>query len=152
MLRPPKVENWRGLLNEYIEQHRETIFDHNIEKGLDCCRWVGGAKFVVTGVQYKALKGAKYKTAAGAFSYLQRLGAGTVEELADKILGDRQPISFAAAGDVVLANLEKLNLSGGEEQTTGLTLGICNGAVSYFMTDNGPISVPTLTLEACYYG
>lgn len=151
VIRPPRVAEWRSLLNTHIEANRSTIHSYNKSEGLDCARWADSCKLVVIGKSYPIITKAKYKTAAGAMSYIQSQGCTTVDELADKILGARQPISFAGAGDIVLADLAKLQLTGNLPQM-GLALGICNGAVSYFTSDEGLISLRTLDLEACYYG
>lgn len=151
MIRPPRIEGWRTALNEHINAHMDTVFSHDIEEGLDCARWTGSAKRVVTGQSYPLLEKAKYKSVAGSVNYLTRHGCTKLEELTDKVLGERYPISFAGAGDAVLADLTKLKLDGGLPQI-GLSLGICNGSVSYFVGDKGLIRVPTLALEACYYG
>jgi hypothetical protein len=149
-LRSPRVSEWRGLLREHITANRQLIHSYNPEQGMDCARWTGSARAVVTGAEYPLLTRAKYKTAAGAMSYIQAQGCKTIDEVTDKVLGARHPITFAGAGDVVLGDLAKLNLSGGLPQM-GLVPGICNGTVSYFVGETGLVEVRTLSLECCYY-
>lgn len=151
MIRPSKVDNWRTLLNAHIESHRELTHSYHTDHGMDCARWTAAGRHVVTGITYPIIERAQYKTEKGALSYILKNGCETVDQLADKVLGERYPISFAGAGDAVLADLEKLGLAGGLPQI-GLTLGICNGRVSYFVGESGLIEVPTLSLECCYYG
>lgn len=151
MTRPPRVPDWRQNLNAFIGEHRATVHSYNPDQGMCCARWIDAAKAVVTGERYPLMVKAKYKSEKGALLFITRNGCETVEQLADKTLGPRMPITLAGAGDVVLADLEKLGLSGGIPQI-GLTLGICNGAVSYFVGEDGLIEIPTLTLEGCYYG
>lgn len=118
---------------------------------MDCARWTASAKRVVTGLTYAVIESGKYKTERGALAHIRRNGCYTVDQLAEKTLGPRMPISFAAAGDAVLADLEKMGLAGGLPQI-GLVLGICNGATSYFVGETGLIALPTLSLECCFYG
>lgn len=117
---------------------------------MDCARWTASCQTVVTGIVYD-VSNAKYKTEKGALLYITRNGCETVEQLAEKVLGPRLPISFAGAGDPVLADLGKLGLAGGLPQI-GLVLGICNGRTSYFVGESGLIEIPTLSLECCFHG
>jgi hypothetical protein len=151
MRRTSRLPGWRSALNAHIEAHRNVCHSYDRAKGLDCSRWTASGRFVVSGIKYPIIEKGTYKTERGALAYIVRNGCETVDQLAEKTLGPRIPISFAAAGDAVLADLEKMGLAGGLPQI-GLVLGICNGASSYFVGETGLIELPTLALECCFYG
>ncbi len=150
MFRSSRVADWRIKLNAHIAANRDLRHSYDSTKGLDCARWTASCRTVVTGRKYD-VSTAKYKSEKGALLYLTRNGCKTVEQLAEKVLGPRLAISFAGAGDAVLADLSKMGLAGDLPQI-GLVLGICNGRTSYFVGESGLIEIPTLSLECCFHG
>lgn len=87
----------------------------------------------------------RYKSPKGAATYLQKTWNTTkLENVVDQLLGQRKSITFAKAGDVVCKTLSN--------DALGKSLGICNGSVSWFLSDDGLVQIPTLECDWSWYG
>lgn len=143
-----KVENWRDKLNAHIEANRQRPFEWGQH---DCALWAASCVEVTTGTDLGEPFRGRYKTAAGALKAIRKAGHLTPEALAEARVGPRQPPAFARAGDMVAADLKALGLAGSDRQI-GLSLGICNGSVCWFVSDDGLVSIPTLSTECAFHG
>lgn len=143
-----KVQDWRDELNKHIEANRDkphSWVDHY------CGGWVSSCLLVTTGVDPLAGKLRPFKTAKGAQAALKRAGYDTPEAMAEALLGPMKPAAFARAGDVVCADLTALGVAG-EERQIGLSLGICNGSVCYFVGEAGLVTLSTLSMVGAFDG
>lgn len=143
-----KVENWRAKLNEHIETNRVRPFEWGQH---DCALWAASCIQVTTGVDLGFHFRGKYNSAAGALKAIRKAGYQNPEGLAEARIGPRQPPAFARAGDMVAADLQALGLAGDDRQI-GLSLGICNGSVCHFVTDDGLVTLPTLSMNCAFHG
>jgi hypothetical protein len=132
--------DWRSDLAKHIEANRERPHQWGEH---DCALWAAGARAVARGCDDlgEPYRGT-YGDAKGSVRRMRELdGVRTPWELADKLIGPRLNVAMARAGDVVAADLGD-----------GPSLGICFGATSYFVGEDGLVGVPTLSLEHCYHG
>lgn len=105
------------------------------------CEWLK----ISTGKDHGKRFFKKYSTAAGAYKCLRK--HFTVEKLEDavtEILGSPVPLAFVRAGDIICANLSN--------QELGVSLGICNGGVSWFLSDDGLMTKPTFDCLRGWHG
>ena len=135
-------------LRDHIEAHRATAQAWGSH---DCALWANSCRVAIGREDHGKFFRGKYKSARGALLRMRRFGCETPVDVADKCLGERSPIAFALAGDVVAADLVKLKLTDSADGF-GLALGICNGRASFFVGAQGLIAVPTLNCEFCYRG
>lgn len=148
-MRRQRKPTWRADLTAFIDKSRDKPFKWG---SFDCALWASSAFKVVTGYDpAKGFRGAKYSTAAGALKALKVAGFDSPQGIAVARVGPEKPIAFAMPGDMVAADLEALGLTGGERQI-GLSLGICNGALSYFVSEAGLVELPTLKMKCAFDG
>lgn len=131
--------DWSLRLDEVIKLYRDSEAQYG---KTDCCCFVRDS--VQATIDYNVMSdfAMNYKTARGALGELKRCAnVTTPEELMDKMLGDRQSLTYAQKGDVVSAEIE------GEDNAVG----ICFGRMSVFMhIKRGLISIPTLDCHASW--
>ena len=106
---------------------------------------------IVTGIDLGHHFRGRYTTAAGALKMIRKAGCATPEDLAVARIGPRKPAAFARAGDAVAADLVELGLAGGLRQI-GLSLGICNGPVCFFVGEAGLVEIPFLKMKCSFDG
>lgn len=148
-MRRERLPTWRADLTAFIEESRNKPLAVWGES--DCALWASLAYEVVTGFDpAHGLRG-KYKTAAGALKALKKAGFDTPEAIAEARIGPRKPAAMALPGEMVAADLNALGLAG-NEPTLGLSLGFCNGAVSFFVSDEGLVELPTLKMACGFNG
>lgn len=147
-----RLPNWRELLTKYIENSMNTPFvwgEH------DCALWSATGLELMGHPDITSDFRGQYKTARGALGRMKRLGYACPHEIALARVGPTSPIAFAMAGDMVAADLPSLGLADPSEPSLGLSLGLCYGALSYFVGEepsrSGLIEIPTLKLEHCYH-
>lgn len=123
-----KFEDWPERLNEFLS--KSHAFDWNT---CNCALFAADAVKIQTGTDFaKSYRGPKTKR--GVIAKLIRVSGGDVVAAATKELGDPKSSSFAKRGDVVSIKYYGMNI-----------LGICNGSVSLFISENeGLIRIPTL--------
>lgn len=144
-----KVENWLQLLNAHIEENRNKPFEWGQH---DCGLWLASCLIVTTGQDFAADIRGKYKSAAGAIRAMKKAsGSSTPEGFAEARLGAPKPALLAFPGDGVAADLQELGVTGGERQI-GLSLGICNGALSWFVSETGLVELPTANMKCAFNG
>lgn len=143
-----KVDNWRQLLNAHIEANRFRPFEWYKH---DCGAWAGSALEVTTGINPMKGKLKPYMNGVGAARSMRRAGFETPEAMAAGLLGAPKHVVFARAGDIVAGDLTALGIAG-EERQFGLALGVCTGAVSYFVADDGLVELPTLQMKSAFDG
>jgi hypothetical protein len=139
----PRLQDWRTLLSLHIEDNRLRPFEWGKH---DCALWVADCLEVMTGVdpapEYRDL----YDSPLGALKAIRRIdGCPDLDGVAVKRV---KHVAFAMAGDAVAADLSEMGL--GELGQAGLSLGICFGATSYFVGENGLVGLRTLDLENAY--
>jgi hypothetical protein len=144
-----KVDNWIQLLNQHIDENRSRPFEWGQH---DCGLWLASCLIVTTGRDFAADIRGKYSTATGAIRALKKAeGVTTPEDFTEARLGPRKPAALAFPGDGVAADLQELGVTGGERQF-GLSLGICNGAVSWFVGETGLVELPTFSMKCAFNG
>jgi aspartate/methionine/tyrosine aminotransferase len=119
-----KSEGWENILTEYIQSKINTVFEWGQN---DCILFAFGFVDLVTNSNFMQHKG-KCSNEVEAYQYLQSLGFESVEDCVDFYL-TRKNVRLAQRGDIVC-------FSG--------TLGVCDGRLSYFLTENNMIKIPTL--------
>lgn len=148
-MRRERLFNWRSILTNFIEDSRNVPFSWKSQH--DCALWSSTGFELITGYDpAHGLRG-KYTTPGGALKALKRAGFDTPEAIAEGRIGPRIPPAFALPGDMVAADLTALGLTGGEPQL-GLSLGLCNGAVSFFVGEEGLVELPTLKMVCAFDG
>lgn len=128
-----RYQDWPQRLDAYIESRRATPFEYGSH---DCCLFADGAVVAITGESRMA-----------SFDYTSRLGAerlirgaGTLDALVNRALGEPVHPSQAGRGDVVMADLEH-----------GATVGVCLGAVCAFAAEpTGMTFRPRATVRAAW--
>lgn len=144
-----KVDNWLRLLNEHIRENRNKPFEWGQH---DCGLWLASCLIVTTGEDVAADIRGQYNSAAGAVRAMKKFaGVITPEAFAEARLGPPKPAVLAFPGDGVAADLAALGVTGNERQI-GLSLGICNGAVSWFASETGLVELPTLSMKCAFNG
>lgn len=146
-----KLDNWQADLSDLIRKRETEAFDIC---NFNCLMWACEAIEAQTGEDfYKPFRG-KFKTAKGAARVLRQKGKSeTAEGYLATLLGE--PISklFIKKGDIVVADPETPGLDlTSDLDLFGQALGVCYGAVSYFVGSAGLIAFPTLSLGSKSYG
>lgn len=132
-----RLEGWEDRLASIIDERRSRPFvwgEH------DCTLFAANVALALTGVDYAAAYRGKYNCAFGSARVLQELGDGTLRGSVGLALGPEIPIRLAGRGDVVLWTQEEL----------GDTLGVCIGAQSVFVGQDGLTDVPTLVCQCAW--
>lgn len=145
-----RLPDWRANLSSLIEERRAAPHEWAVH---DCGIWYADCRLVVCGEDpAKGVRGT-YKTAAGAARVLRRhFKVERLEELTERLYGPLLPAAFARAGDPVLADLGAMGLADPSEGALGLSLGVCNGSLSWFTGEHGLVSLATLDLVGCHHG
>lgn len=144
-----RLPTWRADLNAHIEANRNRPFEWGQH---DCGLWSASCRIVTHGDDVASDLRGRYKSAVGAVKSLRRAGfSGGPEDVAKARVGASRPAAFGKAGDMVAADLVELGLAGDERQI-GLSLGICNGPVCYFVGENGLIEIPLLQMKCSFDG
>lgn len=107
-------------LNEYVLDNAYKRFEWG---EWDCCLFVADYLEAVTGKDYAYIFRGRYGTQKGAYKALKEQGFANVEELCDEYFQIKS-LSHAQRGDMVL-------FAHGTEPC----LGLCNGALSHFLTE-----------------
>lgn len=145
-----RLPDWRTALNQLVEERRERPHEFGQH---DCALWYADCRVVTHGEDLAAEVRGTYKTATGAARVLRRhFKVQRLEELPERLYGPRLPITFARAGDPVLADLAAMGLADPTEGLLGLSLGVCLGSVSYLTGVDGLLPVRTLDLVGCHHG
>lgn len=145
-----RVPDWRAALNALVEDRRHTPHEWGTH---DCGLWFADAHLAITGVDEAAKARGKYKTALGAAKTMRCVwGVDRMELIAEKLYGPRLPISFARAGDPVLADLALLGLQDPDEGGLGLAVGVCLGSTTALTGAEGLVFLPTLSLVGTHHG
>lgn len=122
-----RIEDWDRSLRDYIARAATEPFAWGEH---DCALWVSSFCDEVTGSDFASEWRGKYKTEAGAAKLMRSRGYKSVADIASDKLREK-PVAFAQRGDAVL-------------HPDG-HLGLCDGRLSYFLTDGGVLSIPTLS-------
>ena len=120
---PARRDNWPNLLAQFIEQRREQPFAWAVN---DCCIFAADWVQTCTGVDYAQAWRGRYSSGLGAVRFLDE--AGGVEALVDALGLQRVTPQQAGRGDIVA-----------QEGGRGITLGICLGATTVFVSKTGLI-------------
>lgn len=126
-----RVPDWESKLYKFIES--DISYDW---KTMNCALFAGFVVKELTGLNFTQgylSELNKIPSEIAMFKYLRSLGG--VQAIADKHLGVRKPISRAQRGDVVSCELD-----------LGLSLGVCLGPVSAFISHSGKVFIET---ECC---
>ena len=114
-------DNWPNLLVQFIEQRREQPFAWAVN---DCCIFAADWVELCTGEDHAKTWRGRYSSGLGAVRFLDE--AGGVEALVDALGLQRVTPQQAGRGDIVA-----------QEAGRGITLGICLGVTTAFVTKNG---------------
>lgn len=147
-MRRERLPTWRADLTAFIEVSRNVAFEWGAN---DCALWASLAYETVTGHDPAFGLRGTYKTAAGALKALKKAGYDTPESIAEARIGPRKLPAFVLPGEMVAADLATLGLAG-EERQLGLSLGICNGPVCFFVGEEGLVELPTLAMACGFNG
>jgi hypothetical protein len=118
-----RKENWPDLLAEYVDKRRKEPFAWGSN---DCCLFAADWVQACTGTDYASAWRGRYTGKLGAARFLDE--AGGLGALVDSLGMERVLPSQAGRGDVVM-----------QEAGRGPSLGICLGASTAFVNDNGLI-------------
>lgn len=123
-----RIDGWEKRLADEVEAARHLPFVWGTH---DCVLWAADCVKTITGIDYAKDYRARYKTKRGAYRILKN------NPVPDRVGEIFEPITPALArrGDVVF----KEN-----------SLGICFGAVSYFIHETGLCPIKTLTCEKAW--
>ena len=122
-----RIEGWETLLHQHIEEARHSVFAWGENDcALWCAKWIAAITSVDLTGEWKGL----YSTEEGLRDLMQSRGYRSVEEIADHTAFPIMDRAFAQRGDIVL-------------HPHGC-LGICNGLVSYFLTEQGFTKLRTM--------
>lgn len=149
MSRRERLPTWRADLTDFIEANRDKPFSW-VEQH-DCALWASSAYEKVTGFDPAFGLRGTYTTPAGALKALKKAGHDTPESIAEARVGPRKLPAFVLPGEMVAADLTALGLAG-EERQLGLSLGICNGPVCFFVAETGLVELPTLAMACGFNG
>lgn len=139
-----RTTDWRSRLAAHIEANRLRPFEWGQH---DCALWAASAHEVVWGVDVGEPYRGTYSTPAGALKAMLKIdGVSTPDEVAVLRFGPRKNVAKAMCGDVVAADLSAMGIGEAE----GLSLGVCFGATSFFVSDTGLVALRTLSLEHAY--
>ena len=141
-----KDDNWQSRLSALIEERRNTPFQWGAH---DCTMFAFDALHAVYGVDLGTPYRGRYSTPAGAMRVLKRAKAENPAALMTRHLDAPKPIVFARKGDIVAS--DALDAFGGNHGF-GPVLGVCYGAVSFFVGEHELMAVPTNELEVCWHG
>ena len=122
--------NYNKLIS-YIESVKSKPFEWGKH---DCCLFASGALLAATGVDFMAEFRGKYNSLETALVALRKEGKNTLHKTMVSKFGKPIPAAQASRG-AVMFRLEKLH---------GPSLGICAGTMSYFVSDDGLVPIPTL--------
>ncbi len=122
-----RVHDWPERLAECVRVAMTRPFRWGEH---DCVLFACDCVHAMTRVDHGARFRGKYRSARGAFGVLKRIGVGSVEELATKVLGEPIPVSRAQRGDVVL-------MDNAVVAERGPALGIVIGADAAFTARHG---------------
>ena len=133
MSAPKRTEGWERRLADFIESRRATPFAWGSH---DCCAFTAGAFRELTGCDAMA-RHASYSTALGAASVLR--SAGGIERIPEMHGCTPQPVALARRGDVVSIEINNR-----------ISLGVCDGANSFFAAPRGLAVVQTSKCRASW--
>lgn len=144
-----RLSNWQSNLTELIESRKASAFEWG---QFDCTQFAFLAISMSTGIDHSLDYFGNYTTPGGALKLLRKIDkVATPGELMDKILGERRTIAFARRGDIVAVNAGKAGLDVPHDiDVFGPVLGVCYGATSWFVGENGLIQAPTNELDFCW--
>lgn len=129
-------ENWEQHLDALMKDWQSRPF---VWGQADCAQFALAVLRAVSGRDWAQISVQPYKTARGARALLQRLEAGDMPALADKMLGPRMPISYAQRGDIVSAACR-----------FGPALGVCLGAHIALPGEDGLVYRPLSSAFAAW--
>lgn len=141
-----RVANWQTLLNEVLTNASNVKFDFETHNCL-----FFSLKAIDAQTDRKLF--ARYKNAASspqnAAKNIRKMdNVKTCQELLAKQLGQEiNHIALARPGDIVFLNEEREDMLVTQTDLFGPTPGVCNGALSYFVGENGLVAVETLSLD-----
>lgn len=127
MVKMRRVEDWPQRLAAHIEKARERAFSFGEN---DCCLFVSDWIHACTGEDFAAAFRGRYATRAQAVALLGARGG--LEAVVTAALG--APLStpmLAQRGDVVMVATDE-----------GPALGVCDGAVAWFVGPKGLAEMP----------
>lgn len=141
--------DWLTKLNEFIRGIRADDI-HFSWGGYDCVCFALRAISVQHDIDLVAKLDYKYSTLIGAVRTLKKHGCSSPEEAARKLMGEPVHIAMAQFGDIVALDTASVGMSG-EGSNLGMSLGVCFGSSSYFMSDDGLVTVPTDKCSEVFY-
>jgi hypothetical protein len=131
--KPKRAEGWEERLAAFIESRRSTPFAWGSH---DCCAFTAGAFRELTGCDAME-RHTGYSTALGAARVLR--AAGGIECIPEAHGCAPQPVALSQRGDVVAVEIDGR-----------VSLGVCDGAVSFFASADGVTALPTATCRASW--
>jgi len=131
-----RVEHWELLLAAAIDTARARPFIWGLH---DCPTFAFETRMILSGGEdVAALWRGRYTTALGSQRVMRRLGRASLNDMANRHLGDPRPSALLAQiGDVVLAD-------------SGLGFGICTGASAVEMAPAGHMIVPLTSCQLAW--
>lgn len=140
-----RLANWQNNLSSLIESKRNEPFDFPT---WNCLEWAAAGIIAINGQDILEKYRGRYKTEKGAAKLLRQIDKVTTsEDLLCKYLSDPKPVAFARMGDIVLVNPDDTELElPADTELFGPVPGICYGPVSFFVGENGLVSVDTFRL------
>ena len=121
-----RVKDWRTKLSAHINTMRPEPF---VWGKHDCALWAASCVEVMTGVDLAAPVKGKYSTPQGAYKSIKKYyDVDQISELMKKLFGEPIHAANIRPGDIAFV---KVNFAGFD-----YALGICNGAHSFFVTEN----------------
>ena len=127
-----RLHNWEERLSKVLFSYRKTKGEYG---KTDCCCFVRDTVFAITDRNVLSELPMRYTDSLSALrEFVKYGGVKTPEELMDKFLGKRQPLTYAQRGDIMSIKVE-------EDDNA---LGVCLGRDSVFMNvDSGLVRFPT---------
>lgn len=133
MSTPKRTEGWERRLADFIESRRATPFAWGSH---DCCAFTAGAFAAITGRDPMAYH-RSYSTELGAARVIRE--AGGIESIPEAHGAKKQPVAMARRGDVVSVEINGR-----------ISLGVCDGANSFFAAPVGLAPVETIKCRSAW--
>jgi len=121
-----RIEGWEALLYDHIAQGRSLAFQWGQN---DCALWCSDWVSKAIGVDFSIDWRGHYATEERLQELMLERGYAVPADIANEHLPSAH-LAFASRGDIVLHPNQD-------------SLGICDGATSFFLTAQGLTSVPT---------
>ncbi len=139
MIELTRVPDWRGRLNEFLNEVRRTPFAWS---AFDCGpAFTGRAVEAVTGVDVCSAYRGQYASAGEAVRLVERAGFDDLADLVASILPEYEHPSQAKVGDIAAVKTDG---------PFGWSLGVVNGERIFVLHETGLVTVDFLTASRAF--